>query len=100
MGYTSVKGKVTYHRMDLNAYNITNKIRTVETLKTIKSGGHNATYTRFSMFGEALPEYPPTSLLTKKQIEANKKGGPYSEGRSTYKSYNNRYKWKGRLKNE
>jgi len=87
MGKTIVDGKITYHRMDVNSNHVLNKTRTVEKLKTIKTGGKNASYTRFSMFGEALPEYPPTSLLTKKQIKSNKKGGTYSEGRSKKKSY-------------
>ena len=87
MGKTIVDGKITYHRMDVNSYIILNKNRTVDHLKSIKSGGQGARYQRLTMFGEALPEYPPTSLLTKKQIKANKKGGPYSEGRSKKKSY-------------
>ena len=95
MGKTFVEGKITYHRMDTNSYLILNKTRTIDQLKSIKSGGKGARYQRLCMFGEALPDFPPTSLLTKKQIKANKKGGPYSEGRSKYKSYNNRYKWKG-----
>ena len=88
MGRKFIKDNVTYHRMDINSNNIINKSRTVEKLKTIKSGGKGASYTRFSMYGEALPFFPPTSLLTKKQIKANKKEGPHSEGRSKFKSYN------------
>ena len=95
VGKTFIKGRITYHRMDIYSNYIINKTRTDQQLKAYKDKG-GVGHHRLAMFGEILPVFD-TSLLTSKEIKTIQKGGASSEGRSKCKSYNKRYKWRGRL---
>ena len=79
-----INGNVTIHRIDKNSYASKNKIRNLKELKAYKTK-------RVIFYGEVLPKFP-TSLLTKKEIMYNKKGGTYSEARSKRKTYKRRAK--------
>lgn len=69
----SINGNVIRHQIDKNSKLINNKAKSVQVI----------------FFGEVLPKFP-TSLLTKKEIMDNKKGGTYSEARSKKETYKRR----------
>lgn len=77
-----INGNVIYHKIDKNSYLIKNTIRSLKELNSKK-------HSNVIFFGEVLPKFP-TSLLTKKEIMDNKKGGTYSEARSKKKTYKKR----------